>query len=344
MPICPVQAKYSALKTVDMLLRNRTVVLQDRTIASSFVIDPATKRVLGVNVKRYTDPSSSRFMSDTVYGNAIVLAGNAIENAKLMLNDGIAQGNPNLGANLMDHPYMYLWGTAPEAVYPFRGPDTTSGIDSLRDGPYRAKHSAFRASISNWGWSGSPKADLQSLVTGGVYGPQLRSQLADVLSRQMKLGIMLEQLPDPHNKVTVSAKWVDRFGESRPVLNYDYSPYVLEGAAAAVSVVQQIFAAAGIVDKNLAATPTGIGPYGVNLVTYGSATYAIMGAGHIVGTHRIGRDATNGVTDTNGLVFGYPNLYAVGCGSMVTIGTSNPTLTAVALAHKAGDAIVEALR
>lgn len=344
MPICPVQAKYSAIKTVDMLLRNRSVVLQDRTIASSFVIDPATKRVLGLNVKRYSDPSSSRFMEDTVYGNTIVLAGNAIENAKLMLNNGIAQGNANLGANLMDHPYLYLWGKAPQAVYPFRGPDTTSGIDSLRDGPYRAKHSAFRASISNWGWSGSPKADLQGLVASGVYGSALRAQLADVLTRQMKLGIMLEQLPDPKNKVSVSGKWLDKFLEPRPVLNYDYSEYVLDGAAAAVSVVQQIFAAAGIVDKNPPATPTGTGPYGVNLVTHGSATYAIMGAGHIVGTHRIGADATRGVTDTNGLVFGYPNLYAVGCGSMVTIGTSNPTLTAVALAHKAGDAIVEALR
>jgi choline dehydrogenase-like flavoprotein len=338
-----VQAKYSALKTVDALLRNRKIALQDRTIASSFVVDPATQRVLGVNVKRYTDPSTSRYMPDTVYGRVIVLAGNAIENAKLMLHNDIAAGNPHLGANLMDHPYLYMWGTAPEPVYPFRGPDTTTGIDSLRDGPYRASHSAFRASVSNWGWSGSPKSDLMKLITSGTYGTALKTQLADVLSHQMKFGIMLEQLPALGNQVTVSAK-LDQFGEPRPLLAYDYDDYVLAGADAAVSVIGQIFAAAGITDANLATSPTGLGPYGVNIVEHGNVTYAIMGAGHVVGTHRIGADPAHGVTDVDGLVFGHPNLYAVGCGSMVTIGTSNPTLTGVALAHKAGDAIVEALR
>jgi len=51
----------------------------------------------------------------------------------------------------MDHPYLNLSGLAPEPVYPFRGPDTTSGVESLRDGRFREKHAAFRGGIVKFG-------------------------------------------------------------------------------------------------------------------------------------------------------------------------------------------------
>ena len=39
----------------------------------------------------------------------------------------------------------------------------------------------------------------------------------------------------------------------------------------------------------------------------------------------------------------HPNLFVVGCGSMPTIGTSNPTLTATALACRTAHAIAQQL-
>jgi choline dehydrogenase-like flavoprotein len=347
MPVCPVQAKYSALKSIDQLMRSPNFQLQTRSVATSFMVDPATNKVTGVTVKRYTgapsDPNPS-YRLDTVYGRTVVLAGNAIENAKLLLNAGIAADNPHLGKNLMDHPYLYITGTTPTPVHPFRGPDTTTGIDSLRDGKYRAIHAAFRASISNWGWSGSPGKDVTTMLLAGTYGSALREQLADRLTRQFKFGFMLEQLPSASNSVTTDPAYLDAFGDPRPVLHYDYDEYVMRGAEAAHDVAMQIFDKAGITDTTDWDTPAKNNVPGNNYRWYNGRWYAIMGAGHIVGTHRMGRTADDGVTDVNGVVFGHPNLYAVGCGSMVTIGTSNPTLTAVALAHKAGDAIVEALR
>lgn len=347
MPVCPVQAKYSAVKSIDRLMQSPNFRLQTRSVATSFVVEPGTNRVVGVTTKRYdgslSDPNP-RYRLDTSYGRTVVLAGNAIENAKLLLSAGIAADNPHLGANLMDHPYLYVTGQTPLPVYPFRGPDTTTGIDSLRDGTYRAEHAAFRASISNWGWSGSPGKDVSALLLGGTYGKDLREQLQAQLTTQFKFGIMLEQLPDAKNNVSIDPAYLDAFGDPRPVLRYDYDDYVMQGAEAAHDVMMQIFDKAGIRDTTDWTTPATSNAPGNNYRYYNGRWYAIMGAGHIVGTHRIGRSADDGVTDPNGLVFGHPNLYAVGCGSMVTIGTSNPTLTAVALAHMAGDAIVEALR
>lgn len=346
MPVCPVQAKYNAAKSVQALLDRANVTLQVKSVASELQFDPGTGRITGLVVKRYTDPAdpSPRYTEETVTGTIVVLAGNAIENVRLMLSSGVAAGNANLGANLMDHPYLYISGTAPEAVYPFRGPDTTTGIDSLRDGAFRSEHSAFRASVSNWGWSGSPAADVKALLGQGRWGRQLRDELGDRLTTQVKLGIMLEQLPSPTNRVTVSPRYQDKLDNLRPILGYDIDEYVLAGAEAAVGVAGDIFRAAGITDVTDWKGQAESNSPGYTYKQYKGTWYAIMGSGHIAGTHRMGANAGLGVTDTDCRVFEHDNLYAVGCGSMVSIGTSNPTLTAVAIACKSADAIVKALR
>ena len=75
--------------------------------------------------------------------------------------------------------------------------------------------------------------------------------------------------------------------------------------------------------------------------TYEGKGYSIMGSGHIVGTHRMGKSREDSVVDKNCRSWGHKNLYVVGCGNMVTIGTGNPTLTGVALAFKAAAAILD---
>ncbi len=346
MPVCPVQAKYNAAKSVDDIRHRPTVTLQVKSVASDLNVDPTTGRISGVVVKRYDDPAdpAPRYTEETITAAIVVLAGNAIENARLMLTSGVATSNAHLGANLMDHPYLYISGAAPEAVYPFRGPDTTTGIDSLRDGAFRSLHSAFRASVSNWGWSGSPGADVKALLGKGVWGRQLRDQLGDRLTTQVKLGIMLEQLPASSNRVTVSPDYTDKLGNQRPILSYDIDDYVLAGAEAATDVATTIFDAAGITDATDWNGQAAANSVGYTYKRFNGRWYAIMGSGHIAGTHRMGTSAADGVTDADCKVFDHDNLYAVGCGSMVSIGTSNPTLTAVAIACKSADAVVKALR
>jgi choline dehydrogenase-like flavoprotein len=50
------------------------------------------------------------------------------------------------------------------------------------------------------------------------------------------------------------------------------------------------------------------------------------------------------VVDRNLRSWDHDNLYVVGAGSQVTIGTANPTLTAAALTIRAADAMLGALR
>jgi choline dehydrogenase-like flavoprotein len=58
-----------------------------------------------------------------------------------------------------------------------------------------------------------------------------------------------------------------------------------------------------------------------------------MGAGHIMGTYRMGADTdkTNSVVNSFQLSHDHDNLYLVGSGTFPTGATANPTLTIAAL-------------
>jgi choline dehydrogenase-like flavoprotein len=62
-----------------------------------------------------------------------------------------------------------------------------------------------------------------------------------------------------------------------------------------------------------------------------------------MGGHRMGSHPKHSVVNADLRSWDHPNLYLVGCGSMTTSGTSNPTLTAAALSCLAADRIDEAL-
>ena len=57
-----------------------------------------------------------------------------------------------------------------------------------------------------------------------------------------------------------------------------------------------------------------------------------FGAGHIMGTYRMGTDATSSVVDPVGRAHDHSNLFLIGSGAFPTGGTANPTLTLAALA------------
>jgi len=53
-------------------------------------------------------------------------------------------GNDIVGRHLMDHPIQLSWALTREPVFPYRGPLSTSGIETLRDGSFRSRRAADR--------------------------------------------------------------------------------------------------------------------------------------------------------------------------------------------------------
>jgi choline dehydrogenase-like flavoprotein len=88
-------------------------------------------------------------------------------------------------------------------------------------------------------------------------------------------------------------------------------------------------------------TKTGVG--GTGDFTYKGKNYHYYGAGHVVGTHRMGTDPDHSVVDACQRSHDVPNLWIVGSGSFPTVATANPTLTLMGLAFKSADSILAAL-
>ena len=91
------------------------------------------------------------------------------------------------------------------------------------------------------------------------------------------------------------------------------------------------------VSRTLLSSPT-LNP---DFVGYKGNGYNFWGAGHIVGTHRMGTSKKDSVVNADMRTWDHENLFLVGCGNMPTLGTSNPTLTTTALTFKAAEAILK---
>ena len=339
-PICPIQAKYNAGKSLAQADRHRLRVLA-QAVASKINVDPVSGEVQSIEYQRYEDPNSARHTICTAKGRAYVLAAHTVENAKLMLASGLGGQSGMLGRNLIDHPTMVAWGLMPTPVGAYRGPLSTAGIEDLRGGAFRAEHAAFRMEIGNDGWNwptlAPDSAVAKAVNEQSLYGSALREHLAATLPHHFRFGILVEQLPAVGNGVSIDPRYVDPLGNPRPVIRYDLDDYTLAGMAAASDTYRGIFRRAGITDCT---DPTQTFAAKAH---YRGGVFCWDGAGHFAGTHVMGDRPETSVVDPGQRSWEHHNLYLVGCGSFPTMGTSNPTLTMTALALRTVDRLIAEL-
>ena len=337
-PICPIQAKYNAMKTL-VASQGDLVTLVTQCVASELLIDPDTGRITGVRVKSYAKPGEPEHQTYVAHGDAVALCAAPVENAKLLLASGAARTSGLVGVGLMDHPVFLTWGLLPRQVWPFRGPLATSGIEGLRWGRFRGRHSSFRIEIGNDGWAwptGAPAQDVQDCLDAKLWGREMQRALVDRVTRQVHLSFLVEQLPEAGNKVTLDDRYRDALGNYRPVIHYNISDYTRGGFALASKVVERIFHHCRIANHTKYNDQY---PH----FDYGGTPFNYQGAGHFMGGHRMGSHPNESVVNADLRSWDHKNLYLAGCGSMTTSGTSNPTLTAAALSCLAADRIDAAL-
>jgi choline dehydrogenase-like flavoprotein len=340
-PLCPIQAKYDARKTLIKALQKPGVDLLTQAVASRVRIDAASGRVVGIEVKAYERRDSPQHVSVTVRGKLFILAANAVENARLMLASGLAGSSGLVGRHLMDHPFLLAWGLLRKNAGVGRGPLVTSGICNLRSGSFRRNQAAFAVDVHNdgWGWAtGSPVSNLMNTVDNlNKFGKSLRRELVRQISRQLLLATMVEMMPDHANRVTVDPAYTDALGNLRPVITYRIPEYSLNGIAYARQLSRMVFQRLG------ASEHTAYDPMDPGYIRFNGEGFAIRGGNHLSGTHIMGTDKSNSVVDSYQKSWDHENLYLVGAGSMPTIGTSNTTLTLAALCFRTAEDVLKRL-
>ncbi|HEX7676789.1 MAG TPA: GMC family oxidoreductase [Thermoanaerobaculia bacterium] len=362
-PICPIQAKWDPTVTLGKAQDTGNVTMSYQSVAVNVAVDG--NNVTQIDYLVWTRGADGKLTSEkkSVSAKKYVLAAHAIENAKLLLlsnnKQGIANSSDQVGRNLMDHVLYLAWALSPTPVFGYRGPLATGGIESLRDGKFRSKRSAFRMEIGNEGWNfsaGDPYTTALDWIQGTnnaqtnpdeqrLGGLALVTKLNSLLTTQFRFGCLLDQSPQEENRVTLDPTITDGLGIPRPKIDYGLDEYTMEGFAMAAKTCSAAFAQMGATEftrPTVNEPPAGTFP-GPGDFVYKGKKYHLYGAGHIMGTHRMGKDPKTSVVDASQKSHDVQNLWIVGSGSFPTVGTANPTLTIVALAFKSADSIIASL-
>jgi glucose dehydrogenase len=325
-PLCPIGAKYDATVHVKRATAPKSspgvaTELRACSVAQKLIID-AHGAVEGVEYLDWRDPNAAKH--DTAHARLYVIAAHAIETPLLLLNSGFDTQGP-IGGYLMDHLQGYVGALLHEPVYPFRGPPVTSGIDAWRDGAFRSNQAAFRISIGNDGWGRleSPEASLRLKLKEGLTGSTLRQAVNQRITRMMRMSYSTEMLPETSNRVALRGR--DGLGNPLPRIDFKLPDYNGRAFQTARGVITAMF------EK-----------IGAEKIVPSSEEYS--GAGHIIGTCRMGTDPATSVVDRHCRAHGMGNLYLAGPAVFTTGGTANPTLTAAALALRLADALLQRLR
>ncbi|WP_444997465.1 FAD-dependent oxidoreductase [Aliikangiella sp. IMCC44359] len=333
-PICPIQAKYDASVHLKWALNPKLMPGSSSEAVAATAMFKSVLTQVNTNAKGQVasltvkQPDGSE---ESVYAKQFVLAMHAVEIPKVLLlsanesyPDGIANGSGVVGRYLMDHDVKITWAQLNTPLYPFRGPQSTCGVESLRSGNFRKNRAAYRIELQNTGasWAaGAPFSNVIEYVNQGLRGKQLREKLAWDVSTQIELNGLIEPEPDFNNYVKPSATLLDPFGIPRPEIHYKIGEYSEKGAESFFNITHQIF-------KKLGATQIHQVP-------------GWFGAGHLMGTLRMGNNPETSCCDGYGRAHQHSNLFFTGSGLFPTVGSANPTLTIAAVSLRTAEHIIQ---
>jgi choline dehydrogenase-like flavoprotein len=258
---------------------------------------------------------------ETWTGDVVVLAAGAVNTAVLLLAsanaahpNGLANGSDQVGRNYVFHTLtaMVSLTLAPGgfafpktlAVNDFYWRDPRGGFD------YPMGHIQLLEYMSGQTLEGQISQYLPPALAPGPLFSALAERLLSFL-------VISEDLPDPNNRVRLSA-------DGR--IYVDYTHNNLEGHERLVTTLQ------GALDGFVSAAH----PISQHHLEFASLL-PLYGTAHQAGTARMGADPASSVLDPWCKAHELDNLYVVDTSVFVTSAAVNPTLTTVANAMRVGD-------
>ena len=308
-PICPIDAQYHGGLAAGAAEAAGVRLIPDANVYK-LEHDESGKATAAL----YYDPDKA---SHRVTGKTFVVAANGIESPRLLLlstsdkfPNGLANNFDMVGRHLMDHPSTSLTFDADEDVWLGRGPQSPSSINTMRDGPFRSEYAPYRLDFTN---ISRVDGATTSLIKQGVYGSEFEKRLRHSCAREMSVKNVLEVLPEPEHRITLSAE-KDAMGIPKPEAHYAINDYTRKGSERSQQDFRRIAELMG----------------GTNLRFSKEGDFA--NNQHICGTLSMGSDPKVSVCDQWGRTHDHENLYLASTGVLPTSGTCNSTENAIAVA------------
>ncbi len=327
---CSFGAYHSSLSSsLPAAQRTGNLTIVTDAIVHSLVHDPRSGKVSGVRVIDQNTRAGKTYQAKIVFLNA-----STIGTAQILLNSkseamprGLANRSGMVGRNLMDHLFAlstagilpngpmdsFYHGRRPTGIYIPRFRNVTEQGDGFVRGY------GYQGGVSRMGWR------------AGMTQPGIGAQLKD---RAAKLGPWFsyisgfgEMLPNPDNRVTLSATRKDQWGIPLVEIAMAHGPNEQK-------MVQQILA-----DGRAMIEAAG------GIVVSQASEAGTPGLGiHEMGTACMGRDPAKSVLNGFNQAHDVANLFITDGAAMASSGCQNPSLTYMALSARAAHHASEMLK
>ncbi|MDZ4777962.1 MAG: GMC family oxidoreductase [Alphaproteobacteria bacterium] len=326
---CPLGSYFSSqAATLPAARATGNLTVFTDAIVESVVYDPVRARVSGVRVIDRLSKTAEVYQARLVFLNA-----SAINTAAILLNSrseafprGLANSSDQVGRNLMDHvsckPVVGRFpgfedahddqADRPTGIYIPRYANVTEGEKSFLRG------FGMQGAAHKRRWPESQRDDAEAAPRKKVWVFSL-----------LPFG---EVLPNPDNRLTLSAGRVDAWGIPVPVIAAAHGPNEARMMREAARDAEAMLAVAGCVE----------------ITSWEEASAYMSPPGdriHEMGTARMGRDPATSVLNGWGQAHDVANLFVSDGAVMTSSASMNPSLTYMALsargAHHAADLLEE---
>jgi len=298
------------------VITNCRVTRVGETSCEAVVADP------GFGLPSSLEPGEYRINS-----KIIVVCGGAINSSALMLRSGYGDRLPTLGRYLTLHPALILVGEHPHEISNFHGHPKSFYCDEFWESEKFLLETCMYF----------PFVTSKNFIGFGA-------EHSDLMCAFPRLQMILVLAVDPalaSNRVLVD-------GDGEAVIDYTMGPTVLNSLHRSMVASAKIFFAAG---ARRVHAPAGVSFFieskdadrveemipRANVIP-GKISVA---SAHIMGGCRMGRDASDSVTDSWGRVHGAPGLYVADSGLFPRASEINPYVTVMALADRVAEHIRE---
>lgn len=258
----------------------------------------------------------------------IIIACNGVGTPRLLLNsrsslfpDGLANRSGLVGKNLMLHPLGYIEGIFEKQLDSHLGPQGCC-IFSHEFYETDIRRDFVRGYTMHILRGPSP---IETALSGFVrrqipWGTDHHKVFSSLFGHIAVIAIIVEDLPETHNSVTLDPELVDSNGIPAPKITYQLSENSKKILAHGLARGKEVMTAAGSV-KNAAFGP-------------------VRNTGwHLMGTARMGTDPKKSVVNEWGRSHDVKNLFIVDSSIFVTSGAVNPVSTMQALSLYIADKI-----
>lgn len=318
---CPQGAKSSVDITYWPLALNNGVILKMNCRVKEIVVDQNDR---AEGVVYFNEDGVEVFQR----ARLVIVACNGVGTPRLLLNsksknfpDGLANRSGLVGKNLMLHPLGYVEGTFKENLESHLGPQGCC-LQSQEFYETDANRGFVRGyTMQILRGAGPVETALSGVMKREIpTGEQHHEKFEESFGHKIGMGIIVEDLPEETNTVTLDPELKDANGIPAPKIDYTMSENSLKMLEHGLAKGKEVMAAAGSIKE----------------YAHGPVRHA---GWHLMGTARMGLDPEKSVVNEIGQSHDVKNLFIVDSSIFVTSGGVNPVSTMQALSLYIAEAI-----